>query len=110
MANEAARPIPRRMRRSDRRERSRSGTPPLRGFWSLAPEAFGVDAEPATIIIDVANWVPRKLAAILCHRSQMVEGHPFAELREGDARRLLGKEYFHRADIETLGRPVLERL
>jgi LmbE family N-acetylglucosaminyl deacetylase len=90
--------------------RRRGWTPPLRGFWSLAPEAFGVDAQPATITVDVTDWVPRKLAAILSHRSQMVEGHPFAELSEGDARRLLGTEYFHRADIETLGRPVLERL
>jgi LmbE family N-acetylglucosaminyl deacetylase len=84
--------------------------PPARGFWSLEPEAFGIAAQPPTITVDVADWVPRKLAAILCHRSQMVDGHPFAELRDADARRLLGVEHFHRADIETTAPAVLERL
>jgi LmbE family N-acetylglucosaminyl deacetylase len=90
--------------------RRRGWVPPARGFWSLEPEAFGIAAQPATITVDVANWVPRKLAAILCHRSQMVDGHPFAQLCEADARRLLGIEHFHRANIETTAQPVLERL
>jgi len=90
--------------------RRRGWVPPQRGFWSLEPEAFGIAAQPPTITVDVSNWVPRKLAAILCHRSQMVDGHPFAELRDDDARRLLGVEHFHRADIETTAQPVLERL
>jgi LmbE family N-acetylglucosaminyl deacetylase len=90
--------------------RRRGWVPPQRGFWSLEPEAFGIAAQPPTITVDVANWVPRKLAAILCHRSQMVDGHPFAELHDDDARRLLGVEHFHRADIETRAQPVLERL
>jgi LmbE family N-acetylglucosaminyl deacetylase len=90
--------------------RQRGWVPPQRGFWSLEPEAFGIAARPATITVDVADWVPRKLAAILCHRSQMVDGHPFAELCEADARRLLGVEHFHRANIETTAQPVLERL
>jgi N-acetylglucosamine malate deacetylase 2 len=90
--------------------RRRGWTPPPRGFWSLAPEAFGIAARPATITIDVSEWVPRKLAAILCHRSQMVEGHPFAELCDADAKRLLGIEHFHRANLETTALPVLEQL
>jgi hypothetical protein len=40
----------------------------------------------------------------------MVDGHPFAELCEADAKRLLGVEYFHRANIETTAPSVLERL
>jgi hypothetical protein len=40
----------------------------------------------------------------------MVDGHPFAELCDADARRLLGVEHFHRANLETTGQPVLERL
>lgn len=85
-------------------------TPPPKGFWSLKPESFGIAAEPPTIALNVADWVPRKLAAILCHRSQMVEASPFALLGEVQARSLLGVEYFHRADIPTTGQPVLERL
>ena len=90
--------------------RQRGWVPPRRGFWSLEPEAFGIAARPATITVDVAKWVPRKLAAILCHRTQMVEGHPFAQLCDDDARRLLGVEHFHRANIATTAEPVLERL
>ena len=88
----------------------RGWVPPQRGLWSLAPEAFGIAARPATIMVDVAAWVPRKLAAIQCHHSQMLGDHPLAQLADADARRLLGVEHFHRAGIETRGQPVLERL
>jgi LmbE family N-acetylglucosaminyl deacetylase len=88
----------------------RGWTPPSKGFWSLVPDAFGVGAEPPTVSIDVADWVQRKLAAMLCHRSQMIERHPFTQLEDADARRLLGVEYFHRGDVATTGQPVLEHL
>lgn len=90
--------------------RARGWTPSPKGFWSLVPEAFGIAAEEPTIVIDVANWTPRKLAAIECHRSQMGDGHPFAQIDASDARRLLGVEYFHRADIPTTAAPFLEQL
>ena len=85
-------------------------TPTPKGFWSLTPEAFGLHAEEPTIVVDVADWVPRKMAAILAHKSQMGQGHPFEQVNEETARRLLGIEYFHRADIPTEGTPVLEGL
>lgn len=84
--------------------------PTPKGFWSLVPESFGIAAEPSTILVDVADWVPRKLAAIECHRSQVGDGHPFARIDAADARRLLGVEYFHRADIATRQPPLLETL
>jgi LmbE family N-acetylglucosaminyl deacetylase len=90
--------------------RARGWTPPPKGFWSLEPAAFGIAAEAPTIVIDVADWVPRKVAAILCHKSQMGEGHPFAQIPDTDARRWLGVEHFHRAAIPSAGEPVLERL
>ena len=90
--------------------RSRGWTPPLKGFWSLEPEAFGIAAEEPTIVVDVADWVQRKLAAIECHRTQLGWGHPFSQIDEVDARRLLGVEYFHRADIPTTNLPLLEGL
>lgn len=90
--------------------KQRGWTPPPKGFWSLIPEAFGIAAETATIAVQVGDWVPRKLAAILCHRSQMLDGHPFEALSDDSARRLLGTEYFHRADIPTSAPLVLESL
>ncbi len=90
--------------------KQRGWTSPPHGFWSLAPEAFGLHAEPPTISIDVKAHVTRKLAAILCHESQMVDGHPLTDLDAGIAGALLGTEYFHRADIPTTRPPVLEAL
>jgi LmbE family N-acetylglucosaminyl deacetylase len=90
--------------------RKRGWVPPAHGFWSLAPEAFGVASMVPTIKIDVADWVPRKLAAIMCHQSQMIEHHPFSGLLDGEARRLLGVEYFHRAAFSADAAPLLERL
>ena len=90
--------------------RARGWSPSPKGFWSLTPEAFGLAAEEPTLLVDVADWVPRKLAAIRCHRSQMGDDHPFAQISDADARRLLGVEYFHRALIPTSGAPILESL
>jgi LmbE family N-acetylglucosaminyl deacetylase len=71
--------------------------PPDKGFWSLTPDAFGLHAQPPSVVLDVRDWTSRKLAAIRCHRSQIGAGGPFADIDEEDARRWLGIEHFHRA-------------
>ena len=76
--------------------RTRGWTPPVKGFWSLEPDAFGLHAAPPTVVVDVRPWVARKLSAILCHRTQMGSGHPFDQLPSADAERWLGTEHFHR--------------
>lgn len=93
-------------------DRARSGgwSPPPKGFWSLVPDAFGLEAQAPTLVVDVADWVPRKLAAIRCHRTQMGSAHPFDQIDEADARRWLGVEHFHRAPGNVAGAPVLESL
>lgn len=85
-------------------------SPTPKGFWSLAPESFGIGAKEPTILVDVTDWVPRKLAAIECHRSQVGRADPFAQVDAAHARRLLGIEYFHRANIPTTGDALLESL
>ena len=52
--------------------------------------------------------VPRKLAALRCHRTQMGRHNPIAWIDEEEARHLLGTEYFRRGD-EVAG-DVLEQL
>lgn len=89
---------------------SRGWTAPSQGFWSLAPDAFGDGARLPTLVVDVEAWVPRKLAAIQCHRSQMGTDHPFAQIGEAEARRWLGIEHFHRAEVGASNEPVLEEL
>jgi LmbE family N-acetylglucosaminyl deacetylase len=83
---------------------------PLKGFWSLAPDAFGLAAESPTIVVNVGPWVPRKLAAIRGHRTQIGVGSPFAMLTDADAVRWLGIEHFHRAPDIAPDVMVLERL
>jgi LmbE family N-acetylglucosaminyl deacetylase len=92
------------------RARAAGWTPGIKGVWSLQPEAFGLHALRPTIVVDVAEWVPQKLAAIECHQSQIGSDHPFARMGADEARRLLGVEYFTRADVPTSAAPVLERL
>jgi LmbE family N-acetylglucosaminyl deacetylase len=90
--------------------RARGWSAPPKGFWSLEPAAFGILAKPPTINVDVSQWVPKKIAAILSHRTQMGVGHPFDQIGEDDARRWLGLEQFHRADLPITGSLVLEQL
>jgi LmbE family N-acetylglucosaminyl deacetylase len=89
---------------------ARGWMPPAKGFWSLTPEAFGIGAEPPTIVLDVKEWVGRKLQAIRCHQSQISALDPFGQIDEQEAKRWLGFEHFHRAPIQTSGEPVLELL
>ena len=89
---------------------ARGWKPTAKGFWSLPPDAFGLHAEAPTLKLDVGAWVPRKLEAIRCHRTQMGIGHPFERVTPEDARRWLGMEQFHRAATAGGQSPVLEAL
>ena len=79
-------------------------------FWGIEPDAFGDAANPATFVVDVREWVPRKMAALGCHRTQMGPNNPFARIDEGQARRLLGLEHFRRAPTESRWESIIERL
>ena len=88
--------------------------PPDSSFWGIAPDAFGDAAGTPTLTVDVRDWVPRKLAALRCHRTQMGPANPFARLDQAEARRWLGVEHFRRAPgspaaavLERMGEPVV---
>ena len=89
---------------------ARGGAPPDSSFWGIAPEIFGHGAEPPAFTIDVRDWVPRKLAALRCHRTQMGPRNPITWIDEDDARRWLGVEQFRRAPLDAAGGPILEHL
>jgi LmbE family N-acetylglucosaminyl deacetylase len=89
---------------------------PSSGFWSIVPNAFGIVARRPSFIVDVTAWVPRKMAALLCHRTQVGVSNPFSRINEADAQRLLGWEQFRRARphagcalLESLGEPAVRR-
>jgi LmbE family N-acetylglucosaminyl deacetylase len=89
---------------------AKGGAPPNSSFWGIEPDAFGDAAVPPTLVIDVRDWVPRKLAALRCHRTQMGPNNPIAWIDDHEARRWLGFEYFRRSPLESSSRdPVLEQ-
>jgi len=89
---------------------AKGGVAPRSSFWGIEPDAFGDEAIPATFAIDVRDWVPRKLRALRCHRTQMGAANPIAWIDENDARQWLGAEYFRRAPLESSDGAALEQL
>ena len=92
------------------RARAKSWVPPSKGLWSLEPAAFGAAAPAPTFAVDTRPWVPRKLAALQCHRTQMGAVNPFSLLDQAHALSLLGLEYFRRAPHAGRREPLLEEL
>jgi LmbE family N-acetylglucosaminyl deacetylase len=77
---------------------TRSGwVAPTTGTWSITPDAFGFNVEAPSFAVNVESWVPRKLEALACYRSQFRSDSPFLRLGGADQRRLFGHEYFRRA-------------
>ncbi len=58
------------------------GAPATSTVWGIEPDAFGDQAAAPTFVVDVGDWVGRKLAALRCHRTQMGPHNPFAWLDE----------------------------
>jgi len=81
-----------------------------RNPFNIDPDAFGDSARPPTIEIDVRAWVPRKLAALRCHRTQIGPKNPFRHLTDEQARRLLGVEQFRLSPLEAGWPSVIEQL
>ncbi len=89
---------------------AKGGAPPVSSFWGIEPDAFGDAAVPATFAIDVRDWIPRKLEALRCHRTQMGRDNPIAWIDEDDARQWLGAEYFRRSPLDSAAGTALEQL
>ena len=87
---------------------AKGGAPSDSSFWGIEPDAFGDSAAPPTFSIDVREWIPRKLAALRCHRTQMGTNNPIAWIDDEVARRWLGVEYFRRSPLAAAGNGVLE--
>lgn len=84
--------------------------PSASSFWGIAADAFGHSARPPGFVIDVREWVPRKLAALRCHRTQMGPNNPIAWIDDDEARQWLGLEQFRRSPLDAAGEPILEHL
>jgi LmbE family N-acetylglucosaminyl deacetylase len=87
-------------------ERGSSGAPIL---GVIDVDAFGIEANPPTLVIDVSTAANRKLAAIKCHQTQVAHG-ALDRLRDDAAARLLGIEHFHRSTIASTRDAFIERL
>jgi LmbE family N-acetylglucosaminyl deacetylase len=83
--------------------RAKGGASTALSFWGIEPDAFGESEMPLSFAVDVRAWVPRKLAALRCHRTQMGAHHPIAWIDDAEARQWLGFEYFRRSPLESSG-------
>jgi LmbE family N-acetylglucosaminyl deacetylase len=90
--------------------RGKRGVPSDVSLWGLDPDAFGYAAKSSTLVVDVRDWVPRKLAALRCHRTQIGPQHALAWISDDDAGRWLGMEHFRRAELDGRDDLVLESL
>ena len=90
-------------------ERSGAGARPTQVFGVASIDAFGVGAEPPTLVVDVAAFAARKLAALRCHRTQLAED-VLSLMSDEDAVRLLATEHFHRAPIHSGADSFIEQL
>ncbi len=72
-------------------------------------DAFGTLAPVAPMVVNVATTAARKLAALLCHRSQ-TRGGPFSVMTDAEAVSWLGIEHLRRAPVGNVDEPILELL
>ena len=78
--------------------------------FDIEPDAFGEGAKPPTMLVDVHGWVPRKMAALKCHRSQIGPDNPFCHITGEQACQLLGVEQFRLSPLDAGWESVLEQL
>jgi N-acetyl-1-D-myo-inositol-2-amino-2-deoxy-alpha-D-glucopyranoside deacetylase len=80
--------------------RAKGSTSNESSVWGLEPDAFGESEMAESFSIDIRRWIPRKMAALRCHRTQMGVGNSIAWIDDDDARQWLGLEYFRRSPLE----------
>ncbi len=78
--------------------------------FNVEPDAFGDSAKPPSLLVDVHDWVPRKLAALRCHRTQIGPDNVFHHITDAQARQFLGVEQFRRSPLEAGWDSVIEQL
>jgi N-acetyl-1-D-myo-inositol-2-amino-2-deoxy-alpha-D-glucopyranoside deacetylase len=83
--------------------------PPHRVLGIDEVDAFGLFAEPPTLVLDAGAFAATKLAALRCHRTQ-IAGDGLDLLPDADAPRLLGVEHYRRAAVGARGETFIERL
>lgn len=84
------------------------GTEPT--FWGIRPEIFGKGAAPPTLVVDVRPVLARKVAALLCHRSQLAPPNPLRGLEPSAPHPALGVEHFHLAESSPAAASFLDQL
>jgi N-acetyl-1-D-myo-inositol-2-amino-2-deoxy-alpha-D-glucopyranoside deacetylase len=83
------------------------GQAPRRILGIADPDAFGACAAAPTLIVEAGAFADRKLAALRCHRSQLIDD-ALTLVAESDAARLLGVEHYRRAPVGSRAPAFLE--
>jgi LmbE family N-acetylglucosaminyl deacetylase len=75
------------------------GVPDEISLWTIDADAFGAYAAEPTLVLDATPYTSSKVEALRCHRSQVDSQSPFTWLTKDQAARLLGREFFVRAEV-----------
>ena len=70
-----------------------NGRAPDLDVWGLPAEAFGVEEDEITTVLDVRSQLEKKLRALRCHRTQLPGGNVFRRIAPDLAEGFLGREY-----------------
>jgi LmbE family N-acetylglucosaminyl deacetylase len=89
--------------------RSAAGRQPRRILGVEDVDAFGSMAPAPTLVIEAGAFGARKLAAIKCHQTQLVDD-ALEMLTDDEAARLLATECFRRAPVGSPGDAFIEHL
>lgn len=73
-------------------------------LWGIPAEQFGVPEEEITHTLDITAYLPRKLAAIRCHRTQLDEQNLLRLAPEDVAARYFNREFLvsHRKSLPSV--------
>jgi N-acetyl-1-D-myo-inositol-2-amino-2-deoxy-alpha-D-glucopyranoside deacetylase len=86
------------------------GVPDDLSLWTIDADAFGAYAAEPTLVLDATPHVAKKVEALRCHRSQIDTQSPFTWLTVDQADRLLGHEYFVRAEVGSMAPTFLDAM
>ena len=64
-------------------------------LWDISASEFGIPGEAITTEIDVRDFVDRKLAALRCHQTQMMDDHAFKSIPLEIGTEFLSVEHFY---------------
>ena len=79
-------------------------------LWGIGADRFGLGAPLPSLVVDVGYTIPRKLAALRCHVSQLADDSALVRASGEEAAAWLGVEHFRVSNTSPARASVIDRL